>query len=376
MKMRPVGCILGAVCALTFGFSAMAAEDAAPVDLKALLDTLKKIKETRSTSEKLLESRVMQDFRTASASNATAIAFYEQAISAIQYDGKNHDRADFKDWLKDNDDDLKSDAMQNAVRLHLNYAILTLQRAKGATTKQLEPALMAHISALLAAGAGDTEILRKRDKAQEMKDLGVKVPAIKGKKQQNEPLFWTQDMINTSVTGSIFVQWYGVQKMFSDLKDWEQVPGNIDGMYQNTLLPYYRLNKDIRAVAYWDDKIQKDAKQASSTGLSFKIEQFNSVKRPQLLWKRAQEMLTIGQRNRAINEMLGIIKSFPDHPDLPGWLTQLEGIITNSLTPATPVGATPNPAAASGSSAVVPASPAPAQLNELPPLPPAGPVAH
>ena len=320
------------------------------MDIKEMAALLKQIKETRAAAEKKTVARVLQDFRAAASSNAAAIAFYQQAVGATQYGGKAHDVSEFQDWSKREADKLKSDAMQNAARLHLSYLLLTIQRAGGMTTKQLEPALVAHIAALTAAGAGDPAILARRDRAQDLKDAGFK--QIKGVKPPGrEPLFWDQELINKGVDGGIFVQWYGIEKMFSDLKDWETRPANVDGIYQKTLLPYYRQIKDPRVIAYWDDKMQKEAQKASDTALAFKIEQFNKMTRPQMLWKRAQDMIAIDQRNRGMGEMVSLVKNYPDHPDLNDWISTLEGMI-----PPPAAAATPAPTAAQPS---MPPSPTP-----------------
>lgn len=340
MKMRFVACLL-LVCALCHPAWA---QDAAPVDLKELVAILKQIKEKRSAAEKMTAARVAQDIRAAAASNATAIAFYEQAVAATQYDGKTHERTEFQDWKRDEADKLKSDAMQNAARLHLGYLLLTLQKAGGATTKQLEPALLAHIAAVTAAGAGDVAIQARRDRAQTLREAPGYKPVKGAKKPSKEPLFWEQELVNKGVDGGIFVQWYGVSKMFADLKEWELCPGNVDGMYEKTLIPYYRLNKDPRVIAYWDSKIQQEGQNAANTNLSFKIDQFNMVRRPQLLWKRAQDLLLIGLRNRALNEMIALIKNYPDHPDFPNWISTLEGLLAlNSKTGVAAPDASPAP---------------------------------
>ena len=311
------------------------------MDIKDLAAALKQIKEKRDVSEKTKSARVLQDFRSAASSNAAAIAFYQQAVGATQYDGKTHDHVEFQNWMKDQSNNLKSDAMQNAARLHLSYLLLTIQRAGGMTTKQLEPALLAHIAALTAAGAGDNAILARRDKAQALKDAAVNRRSRDAvKTPDKEPLFWEQDLINKGVDNSIFVQWYGISKMLSGLKEWESSPGNVDGIYQKTLVPYYRQNKDQRLIAYWDSKLQQEAQLASNSALSFKIDQFNTVRRPQLLWKRAQDMIAIGQRNRGLGEMIALVKSYPDHQDLPDWIATLEGILS---------GADPGTAGAPGS---------------------------
>ncbi len=327
--------MLCAVSLLAFAGAAWA-EDAAPVDLKALAQTLKEIKAKRAVAEKNFEARVQQDFRTAASSNAAAIAFYDRAVQAIQPDKP---RADLQEWEK-------SEAAQNATRLHLSYLLLTLQRSAGATTQQLEPALLAHIAALTDAGAKDDTIQYRRDREQELKDAGYRLP--KGKVPPARiPLFWEQELIKQSVKSSIFVQWYGAASLLEGAKEWEFSPGNADGMYQSTLLPYYRQTKNPRLLAYWDHKIQQETQDANKSGVAFKIDQFNTVRRPQLVWQRALDMIAIGLRNRAMTDMLTLVKTYPDHPDLANWITQLEGMLPGAAAPQAPVpSASPTPGSA------------------------------
>lgn len=315
------------------------------MDLKQLKEVLKQIKDKRATSEKMTQNKVIQDFRAATANGSAAIAFYTQAIQTTQFDGKVHEQAAFQDWKRDESEKLKSDAMQNAVRLHLNYLLLTLQYATGTPIQQLEPALQAHIAAVIAAGAKDDEVIARRQKAKEMAERN---PMLRGKRPDEEPLFWDQQLIKQGVTNSIFVQWYGIQKMVSNLKDWEMAPGNVDGINQNTLLPYYRQNKDPKVLAIWDAKIQRESLAASNSTLAFKIDQFNKVRLPALLWNRANDAIAIGLRNRGIAEMLSLVKNYPDHPDLAAWISKLEEVIASADSSA--------PAASPATSAV-PATP-------------------
>ena len=295
------------------------AQDDKPVDLKVLMATLKQIKDKRALSEKAMEVKAVEDFRAAASSNAAAIAFYQGVAAATGGDGKNRR----PEWAK-------SEAAGNAARLHLNYLLLTIQRAAGATTKQLEPALMAHIVGLNAAGAGDAAILVRREESAK----GGYMPSGRKRVPDHEPTFSEQDLMKQDVSSSIFVKWYGIQRMLEGAKDWETNFGDVDGIYQKTLLPYYRQKRDPLAVAYWETKIQQEAQRATSSNEAVKIDKFNAVRRPQLLWKRAGEMVSIGQRNRGMNEMLNWVRTFPDHPDLADWISSMEGMIAENTPPA------------------------------------------
>src|SRR5207248_4305904 len=101
-------------------------------------------------------------------------------------------------------------------------------------------------------------------------------------------------------------------------------PGAINGIYDKTILPEMRLRKDPRLINYWDERIAQEAGAASRSGLTFNADKFNGIQRPRLLWKRAQDMIVIGQKNRAIAEMFALIKGNPSHPDVAEWASQLE----------------------------------------------------
>ena len=71
-----------------------------------------------------------------------------------------------------------------------------------------------------------------------------------------------------------------------------------------------------------------------------------------MMWSRAQDMLLIGLRNRAITEMFNIIKAYPQHQDAANWIKQLEQVLSPS---------TPAPAGTSqGSGTVAPPTAIPA----------------
>jgi hypothetical protein len=121
---------------------------------------------------------------------------------------------------------------------------------------------------------------------------------------------------------------------------WELTPGSYDGIYQQILLPEMRLLKDTRVVDYWDYRLKREADIASRSKLTFEIDKFNQVRRPQILWSRAVDLARVGQKNRAIDTMFKQIKEYPTHPDASTWITELEGL----LAPPAPVAA---PAASS-----------------------------
>ena len=271
------------------------AQDAPPVDAKALIAALKQIEEKHAVSAKQLLEKTIQDINAAASSNSSAIALYQEAIRATTFMGQSRENTQFMEWKKKEADELKSSEMQTAVRMHLTYLVLSLHRANGATIPQLLPALLSYTAQVTAA----------RD------------------------LVGRQEMMKRNITDSLFVRWYGISKLLKDLKAWETSPGDVDGIYQKSILPQMRADKNPRILDYWDAKIQQESTDAKDSKRAFNAEQFDQVRRPELLWSRAQDLLAIGLRNRAITEMFAVVKSFPEHPNNSGWNKELMALLTN-----------------------------------------------
>jgi hypothetical protein len=142
--------------------------------------------------------------------------------------------------------------------------------------------------------------------------------------QSEEDEFARQQLMKDGLNDSIFVLWYGIKGMLDGIGEWEMSPGNVDGIFQKTILPQLRKQKDATWLNYWDDKIQSEASRASKSPLMLVNETFNQRRKPSLQWARALDMALLGQKNRAAAEMFAIIKNNPSHPDASHWIEQLE----------------------------------------------------
>jgi hypothetical protein len=114
---------------------------------------------------------------------------------------------------------------------------------------------------------------------------------------------------------------------------WETVPGNVNGIYNAIILPEFRATKDPRLLDYWDMMIRKAQENIYAGMPDFEEKQWSQVKKPSMMWSRAQDLMLIGQRNRGITEMYNLIKAYPQHPDAAGWIAILEGIAAPTAAP-------------------------------------------
>ena len=187
----------------------------------------------------------------------------------------------------------------NGLRLQLVYLSLTWQRSMGVPNKNLIPSLLEYTGQVTSAN------------------------------DALAPL----EMYRKSLGESPFVPYFQVGPYINGLTDWSDHPFDVDSIYQKTILPELRKNKDPRLLDYWDSHLQTETARASVSGNNLTVTKFNHIRRPSLLWSRAEDEGLLGNGNQSVADMLAILRANPDHPDFDKWASQLEGIVSAKTDP-------------------------------------------
>jgi len=306
--------------------STLLAQSAPTLDVKSMLEGLQQIKQQQSTAAKTQLSQTITDFSAASADDGAAENFYVEAVRVTRFVGQDSESTAFSEWEKNALPRLNP----TAIRLALRYTTISLQRAAGATDAQIFPVLLAY-----AQEAQDAlpaiEAQQNAPQPQENNRRGYGRQQGQGQGQRVEE----PRILEEAVSDNIFSRWYNIGGQLGTLQNWEQVPGNIDSIFQQTLLPMMRKTRDPRIIQYWDNKIVTERAAASSATAAFNTDRFNLTRRPSLLWSRAEDEVAIGQREQGLNDMYNLVKSFPTHPDAGTWIKELEGLLTTTPPAAT-----------------------------------------
>ena len=314
--------------------------DAPPVDMKQLLQGLRQFKEQNETSLKTRRTAAYQQITAAASSLDKAAAYWTDAVLAVQFAGVDHQTAAVRDWKQGEGEGLKAKEGANAARLHLVWLGLTMQHSAGAETKQLLPSVIDFTRQLEADDAAISHVVELIDKAKAAKRPGTN----KALSEETHAKKIHDSILKMSVTNSPVAKRLQIADLLGDVAkkkkrgedaapaSWETVPGNVNGIYNAIILPEFRATKDPRLLEYWDLMIKKEQENIYAGMPDFEERQWSQVKRPAMLWSRAQDLLLIGQRNRALTEMYNLIKAFPQHPEAAAWISQLE----QSLAPAAP----------------------------------------
>jgi hypothetical protein len=249
------------------------------------------------------------------------VAAWEEAVRAVQFDGASREGSQFKEWRDREGDALKEKEAAGAAQLHFKWMALTLQRSQGTPLKELLPAIVTFTKEV-AADQTAMEALTQGIEHEKDAPLGNK--RAKDRRRNDELVKRVHDQILRSpVNGSVAAQALKITTLL-EVDSWEYSAANVDGIFKNIVLPELRAARDPRLLEYWDMKLKREADSVAKSKLAFETEKFNQVRRPELLWNRAQDVLLLGQRNRALNEMFNLIKTYPAHPNASAWIATLE----------------------------------------------------
>ncbi len=311
------------------------AQDASPVDTASLLRELHRIRDQQTVQSKQTRQTALQHVTAAAGNAERAVALWEEAVRAVQFNGAPKENAGFREWKDKEGEALNGPLARNAARLFFVWLGLTIQRDGGMPLKELLPQVVAY-SKELAADLQAEDVLEESIKHEKESANGNKRQAPQRKATDEQVRKMHDHILNRGLASSPVVQWLKLGD-FVNPEKWEKQPGNLDGIFTQIILPELRVQHDPRALEYWDLKLRKEGEAAVRTKLAFDLEKFTTQRRPTLLWSRAEELLLIGQKNRAIGEMFGLIRGNPQHPESAAWIARLEALVAPAA-PAAPAG--------------------------------------
>jgi len=317
--------------------SPLHAQDAPNVDTAAIIQSLRQLHDQTVLKNKSEKQKLIQEINAAATSGESAVATWEKAVMATQFNGINKEVTAFRAWRDGEGESLKEPEAKNAARLYFLWLGLSLQRASGVPIKDLLPSILNYTKDLandIVAIDALEESLRRDKEHPENKRLTPR------KANDHEVKRMHHSILEKPLSGSVVVQWLKLGELLT-LEKWEDIPGNFEGIYEKIVQPELIAQRDPRITDYWDFRIKRETEEAAHSKLEFDRDKFNTQRLPSLLWKRATDLANIGYKNRATTEMFAIVRKYPSHPNATEWMTKLESL----LLPPPPSLATPTTSA-------------------------------
>lgn len=323
-----------ALLALTVSVSA--ADDAPPPDASQLLAFLKTLKDQQATQIKTAKGKVLREAQAAAASPAAAASAWVEAVRLTQFEGAEKEGAKFREWRDGEGAAFTELPVQKATQLYFRWLVLTMQRSMGTPVSELMPAVIQFTKDM----AADREAMEDfSERAEKEKQLAQSRMHGNRKDTSGDDIRTRRahdQVIDKAVNAGPIVALLHAEDLLK-IEKWEMTPGNVDGIFTNIVLPELRINRDVRVLEYWDMKIKRRTDRMKERP-AFEQEKFTKEGYPDLLWSRAREYVLIGQPNRGMGEMLKILRAYPQHPNLSGWIDDVEKLLSPAPAPSAPAG--------------------------------------
>jgi hypothetical protein len=284
-------------------------QDLPNINADQMLRSIEQFEQMQKEAVHNAKASALNTLQPGTTGGEAASRIYEEAIKATQFSSRDDTAKDFADWKKKKAELLGSREMQDALQLHLRYLILSIQRSDADKDAEFSTPSWAYAQDLAAT-------LTRWNKID-------KVPSE------------ARDILNKPVNQSIFTQWLSLSPWLPQ-SDWESSSGNLDGILDKNIRPTWRQSGNPQLLATWDFQIKFHADQITNDGSNHQAAQFNTTRRPQMLFSRAEDLNALGQRNRAASEIFTIVKDNPTHPDFGKWVGQLRDLLKKPLPDSAP----------------------------------------
>lgn len=303
---------------------------------------------TKNRGESL--GTALSRFRIGMNSDKDALDLYLNSYKLENFDKKNLKVTDFQEWKDRNTDRHKDPDFLMALRLQLEYLVLSIQAQDTKDINTLVPGLQAYVPKLISAVQSTMKhsasgAIEEKNKAGKGGGGGGG-----GNRQGGAPPILA--MLRQPVKGTVIAQAYRLDE-FLTRKEWEYDPTSIAGIYNSVIFPCYLKEKKEELPAQWDARINAELALRKATQSETEFQVYYYENHPQLLWSKSVYLL---QRNvnpiGALAEMLKIVRDNPTHPKAADWLQELRKAVDESRpveptkiaveeTPAVPTGVAP-----------------------------------
>lgn len=318
-----------------------------PAQAAKLLEQLKSLEETVTKARTGNNMAAVDAITEAATADNKAVALWIDSVRETEYRDKDKKEADFRAWRDGPGKRLADPGAAGALRLHLQYLLLTIKVSNAPTEADRGEIFIPLLGFLDDLSKADKEVLRNRQ------------------------------VLDTSVLESPVAKRFKLDATLHPPPAWSLAPGKLSDIYEKTILPYLRQKKDVaRLQTAWSRRISQESAQVSTQNSEFASKTFREIEMPRLEWGQAKDLYVAGSA-AAAGKMLQIIQQHQAHKDAPGWIQELRGLLTGEKpeVPATAAGTDsdagttpPEPPEATSPAATTP--PEAPDTPEVPPSPP------
>ena len=282
------------------GFS-FARENSAKIHVAPILEDLENLEKRREKIIQNAKRPALDKVKSGLRSGAAAVDLFEEATKAVAFEGARDKTSSFLEWKKSNSEELRSSRFQAALRLHLSYLILSLERE---------------------------EQKRGEEFAERSLDFARQVMAfLEALETGRQPVRMAGEVLGRPVSDSVFARWLGLVPWLPKSEDWELTPGNYAGILEKNVRSVYRKQKNPQIGKVWDMQIEFEKRRVANERLVHREAQFREVQLPRMRFARANDLALVGKKTEAVAAMMELVRGHMTHPDFPQWVQQIRSLL-------------------------------------------------
>ncbi len=291
-------------------------------DREALLENLEKLREAAVSKVDGKYHVAIAAFRNAMSSDDQALELYLNCYEKVNYEEEQKKTQEFREWKRKEADRLADPAFRKALRIQLDWLVLTLEAAAD-----------------------------KPDMPQLTRKGQVVVDAIF---LEAANLASQEQLLSQAVTATVFAKAYELNHIKT--ANWPSSPTALEQFYNQVVLPPLQDPSHLPALrAAWVKRIHEEClkrefwgsqagkKPGSGTPSTPDYEKFLAEGLPQLEWDMEIDLFNHGDESAAALRMLAIIEKNINHPSAREWGQQFKALLQPKASPPqpAPAGATP-----------------------------------
>ena len=307
----PLGAI---VCGITLLSGRVLAEEAKLDRAKVLAE----LKEIEAKNEKLTQGlleKAAKELTEAGGDKFKAVQVYLDSYRNVEFGRAQDGDSRYQQWRIDNKEKISSLDFSEAVQLHVQYVGLVCRQALG---EKEAP----------KAGEWGTyweHLLATKDKVENVVDVPQTQAKVEkktgvGRRQAKQ----TGDDFTYPALESPLVRDRQIQGFLGEVKEAAVSSSSVGAVFNQVVRPHLRKAKSRDLVRLWDLRIAAMDEGMGKEVKTLGLDDYKVLKRPELMWERADDLEKMGEQESAWAKKMEIIKSCPYHPKLAEWIGEMK----------------------------------------------------
>jgi len=299
------------------------------LDRAKALEELKRIEQKNDKMTQDMLGKAARDWGEAGVDKFKAGQLYQESYRNVEFGRTQEGDTRFQQWKIENKENLVSAEFTAAVQLHVQYLALVCRQALG----EKEVPKAAEWAAYWERLFQSKDVPENPADLPEPKTKGGKKRGSAGSRRQGDT---GGDEFTKPAVDSCLVRDRQLQGFLAGVKEAEVASGTVDGVFNKVVRPRLREAKSRDLLRLWDQRIAAMDEQVEKGAKTLGADDFKILRRPELLWERADDLEKIGDQESAWAQKMEILKSHPYHPKTEEWIAELK-LALGDGSPALPV---------------------------------------